>query len=105
MGKRSRLDVAQQQEAVLMLLRRAEPAGVLARRYGVSEATLYHWRDKFLQGGRAALGNGSAKADPRARQIEELEHALAERDRVVGELTIANRVLKKVSDGWPATRA
>lgn len=103
MGKRSKLDVGQQQEVVLMLLRREEPAGVLARRYGISEATLYHWRDRFLQGGRSALANGVGKADARARQIQELERAVAERDRVVGELTIANRILKKASDGWPST--
>lgn len=51
MGKRTRLDVGQQQGVVLMLLRREESAAVLARRYGISEGTLYHWRDQFLQGG------------------------------------------------------
>jgi transposase-like protein len=103
MGKKSKLEVSQQQEVVLMLLRREEPAAVLARRYGISEATLYHWRDKFLQAGRSALANGAGKSDAASRRVVELEQALAERDRVVGELTIANRVLKKVSGGWSST--
>jgi hypothetical protein len=38
-------------------------------------------------------------ADPRNRQIEELKQELARRDQVIGELTIANRLLKQSSDG------
>ena len=55
MGKRSELSVAQRREAVLALLRREEPAGKLARRFGVSEQTLHRWRDDFLSGGFADL--------------------------------------------------
>jgi transposase-like protein len=47
MGRRSDLTVSQRREAVLMLLRREEPAARLARRFGVSEHTLYRWRDEF----------------------------------------------------------
>ena len=97
MGRKSRLPVAQRREAVLMLLRRDEPGAVLARRFEVSEATLYRWRDDFLRAGGAALcgGNGTGQA----RRVQELERQVAERDRVIGELTIANRILKKTSDG------
>jgi transposase len=98
MGKRSKCSATQQQEAVLMLLRREEPAAVLARRYGVSENTLYKWREKFVEGGQAALANGQGSNGASARQIQELERAVMERDRVVGELTIANRILKKTAD-------
>jgi hypothetical protein len=49
------------------------------------------------------LANGAGKSDAASRRVVELEQALAERDRVVGELTIANRVLKKVSGGWSST--
>ena len=47
MPKRSELSVEQRREAVLALLRREEPAVKLARRFGVSEQTLYRWRDEF----------------------------------------------------------
>ena len=70
---------------------------MLARRFEVSETTLYRWRDDFLKAGEAVLcgskGNGQAK------RIEDLQRQLAERDRVIGELTIANRLLKKTADG------
>jgi len=99
MGKRSELDVAGRREAVLALLRREEAAAVLARRYGVSEQTLYRWRDEFLAGGEAALTSGRGGSDARDRQIEELKRQVARRDQVIGELTIANRILKKTSDG------
>ena len=97
MGKKSSLTAEQRRDVVLMLLRREEPAGALARRFGISEGALYRWRDEFLQGGTAALSNG--KTDSQAGRIHELERALAERDRVIGELTIANRILKKTADG------
>jgi transposase-like protein len=71
----------------------------LARRYGTSEQTLYRWRDAFLAAGEAALMGGKNGVDRRQRQIDELQRELARRDQVIGELTIANRLLKKSSDG------
>jgi transposase-like protein len=99
MGKRSDVSIPQRREVVLMLLRREEPASKLARRYGVTEQTLYRWRDEFLVGGEAALGTAKGQNDPRDQQIHELQKELANRDQVIGELTIANRVLKKTADG------
>jgi transposase-like protein len=97
MGKKSKLSDTEKLEAVLMLLRKQEPASVLARRYGVSDPTLYRWRDEFLEGGKAALANGKHIKNGTPRRVAELEKQLAERDRVIGELTVANRVLKKLS--------
>ena len=54
MGKKSELKGSDRREVVLLLLRREEPAAVLARRYGISEQTLYRWRDEFLAAGEAA---------------------------------------------------
>lgn len=95
MAKRSKLTDAEKVEVVLRLLRKEEPASKLARRYGISEHTLYRYRDRFLEGGKTGLlGNGDADA-----RIRELERAVEERERVIGELTVANRVLKKTADG------
>jgi len=101
MGRRSELSIEKRTEAVLCLLRREEPATTIARRYGVSEQSLYRWRDQFLDGGKAGLASANGKADPRDRTIERLEKEVADRDRVVGELTIANRVFKKLSGESP----
>lgn len=101
MAKRSDLSPSQGREVVLALLRREESAAVLARRYGVSEGTLYRWRDEFLAGGEAALSKAKNGVDGRNRELKELKKELAERDQVIGELTIANRILKKTQDGLP----
>jgi len=98
MAKRSELTAKQRSEAVLALLRREEPAAQLARRHGVSEQTLYRWRDEFLAGGEAALSGKSKGSDSPARRVAELEQQIEKRDQVIGELTIANRILKKYTD-------
>jgi transposase-like protein len=96
MGRRSGLPVEERREAVLSLVRRDEPATVIARRYGISEQTLYRWRDDFPAGGEAALAAGRKGSGAETKRIRELKRDLAERDRVIGELTIANRVPKKL---------
>jgi transposase-like protein len=100
MARQSNVDVKDRREAVLCLLRREEAAAVIARRVGVSEPTLYRWRDEFLAAGEAALVNGGGKkkgTDPLRRRIAELEQQIEKRDQVIGEYTIANRILKKLS--------
>jgi transposase len=99
MGKQVGVSVPQRCEAVLKLLRREEPAAQIARRLGVSEPTLYRWRDEFISAGQAALGSGKGAGDRRERQVKELRQELDQRDQVIGELTIANRILKKTSEG------
>ena len=99
MGKKLDLDVTKRLEAVLSLLRREEPAERIARRYGISDSTLYRLRDQFLEGGKQALADGRGRSDGRDRRLVELEQQLGERDRVIGELTIANRILKKGAHG------
>lgn len=98
MGKRCELPVKERREAVLCLLRREELGAVIARRYGVSEASLYRWRDEFLAASEAALAGGSRNgASTRDRQRAEFEQQIEKRDQVIGELTVANRILKKLS--------
>jgi hypothetical protein len=62
--------------------------------------TLYRGRDVFLAAGEGALASGSVGktgADPRDRRFAELETQIEKRDQVIGEYTIANRILKKLS--------
>jgi hypothetical protein len=64
-GKRqSNVELKDHREAVLSLLLREEAAAVIARRIGVSEPTLYRWRDEFMAAGEAALASGSGRTDP-----------------------------------------
>ena len=99
MGKRLSLDVEQRFEAVLSLLRREEPTGEAARRFGMSEQSLYRLRDQFLQGAKHGLAQGAGRNTDRHREVVTLKNDLAKRDQVIGELTIANRIPRKTADG------
>lgn len=98
MARKSDLPLHQRMDAVLSLFRREKLAHLISRRYGISENTLYRWRDQFLEGGKSGLGNDKKKSDPKSREISAFKKEIDERDRVIGELAIANRVLKKISD-------
>ena len=84
MGKKSELTVEQRTQLVLRLLSKEEPAAQIARRAGISEQTLYRWRDEFLRGGAAGL-SGRGGSDVQAKEIGKLQEQLAERDQVIGE--------------------
>jgi transposase len=98
MPKKSDLSPPERAQLVLRLLSKEEPAVQIARRAGVSEQTLYRWREEFISGGKAQLGGRGIEAR-QERKVEKLEAELAERDQVIGELTVANRILKKLSGG------
>ena len=99
MGRRNGLSGRERQEVVLRLLRKEESGAALARRVGISEPTLYRWRDDFLQGGKQALAGGKKGDKAGQRRIKELEKEIESRDQLIGEMTIANRILKKKVDG------
>ena len=96
MPRKTGLSAAKKLEVVLRLLRREESASKLARRYGISEQSLYRYRDAFLDGGKQALEGGKLVSE--GQQVRQLKQELADRDQVIGELTIANRILKKSAD-------
>jgi transposase-like protein len=62
----------------------------------VSEQTLYRWRDEFVAGGKGRLGKGEKGQLEASRRIAELERELDRRAQAIGELTIANGILRKI---------
>lgn len=61
----------------------------LCKKYGVSDAMYYKWRDKFMESGkRGLLGNLES---PNA----ELKLKISEYEKVIGRLTVQNEILKK----------
>lgn len=96
MGRHSEHSPEHRADIVLALLRREEPSCVLARRNQVSEQTFYRWRDDFLAAGKFGLASQAAKRQEAIRSNGP-ETQLVERDRVIDELTIANRFPKKGS--------
>ena len=84
-----RWSVDEKCEIVMAVLRGQEPTSVICQRHGVSETAVYRWRDQFLEGGRSGLSGGaSGEAEQLRAENEELK-------LVIGELTVANRVLRK----------
>ena len=67
-------------------------AAELCCRHNVSPATFQDWKDRFLQGGRQALAGGADRAKSHAREVENLK-------RIIGEITVANDILKKTMEG------
>ncbi|MFQ5881010.1 MAG: transposase [Candidatus Methylomirabilales bacterium] len=59
--------------AVVLELLRGD-AAEMARRHGLSQAQLFAWRDRFLEGGQAALktrrARGEQEHERRARELE-----------------------------------
>ena len=69
--------------------------GQIARRHQVSEGLIYRWRDKFFEGGKAALafdGRAGNQGQTAAleRQVEDLQ-------KLIGEQAIEIRFLKRLS--------
>jgi hypothetical protein len=75
----------QRVQFVLALLHKEDSLEGIARKAGVSGSPLIWWREEFIEAGKAALGC----------RVEELMNELADRDQVIGELTVTNRILKK----------
>ena len=94
MVKKSMLTPDERSQLVLRLLSKEEPAARLARRAGVSEQTLCRWRDDFIGAGNQAMKGRVASAE-QVKALARLSAEVAGRNQVIGELTIANRVLKK----------
>ena len=65
----------------------------LCRKYALSPAVFYHWREKFIQGGKLALAG--ALKDPQKEKYAENERL----KKLIGELTISNDAMKKVLAG------
>jgi transposase-like protein len=98
MARHSNVPKDQRVELVLAVLRGTENLEVLARRHQVSANTLRRWRDEFLAGGKEQLTGGGDAAQVQ-QENRQLKRELAEREMIIGELTVANRFLQKKVDG------
>jgi len=95
MAKPSRWNAEKRYQIVKEALSQKEPVGQIARRHQVSEGLIYRWRDKFFEGGKAALafdGRKGSQGEKAAleRQVEDLQ-------KLIGEQAIEIRFLKRLS--------
>ncbi len=66
----------------------------LCRKYNIHPQTFYSWKEKFVDGGKAALVSRTDNNISKALQKE--NETLK---RIVGELTIVNDTFKKTLEG------
>lgn len=76
-------------QIVLSLLRGKSSLAELSRQHGVSQTSIGKWKDKFLEGGQAALAGRKTIADVREAEVEQLKLALAD---AVMEVTVLKRL-------------
>ena len=93
--QRKQRSAQQKLEIVLAGMRGDRSVRDVCREHDVSEALYYNWRDKILEGGKAALsGKDERQAEKELRKkIGELERTLG---RKTYELEIAGEALR----GW-----
>ncbi len=69
-------------------------AAELCRKYNLSPNTFYPWKDKFLECGKSAFSG--APDSNTCKNIQKQNDSLKQ---LIGELTIANDILKKTLEG------
>lgn len=85
-------------ETVLEVLRGEKSVAQICRERDITEALYYKWRDAFLE--RAP----SVFEDQRSGSNEQPSERVAELERMVGQLTMENAILKKASSRLDTAR-
>jgi len=91
MGTRKKYDPETKLAVVLEGLKGETSIAELCRKYQISEALYYRWRDKFLEGGKKAL------ATTKDSYTKALEKRIEELEKIIGRQTIQIEILKKIS--------
>jgi len=103
MAKPPLKSVEEKTRIVLAVLRGEVSIAEAARREGVSETTIAKWRDRFVDGGQAAVAaggrvGGSSREQRLEAEIDELTSAL-------GEAHVELRLWRKGGALYPASRS
>ena len=96
MGRKSTLTVERRIQPVVRLVGNEKPEAQIARRAGISELTPCAWHGEFVGAGKQAMYGRGGRSEL-AQDVERLSPAVAEHDHVVRELTVGNRVFRKLS--------
>ena len=73
---------------VLEGLRGEKKVSEICREHKISQTIYYRWRDKFLEGGKKALGGGRTDEEAYRAEIEKLQ-------KIIGKQAIQIEILKK----------
>lgn len=89
----------QKTEIVLAGIRADRSVRDVCREHEISEALYYDWRDRLLEGGRAALTNPRSRT-PEGAEIKELKKKVASLERTLGRKTYELEVAGELSRDW-----
>ena len=89
----------QKLEIVLAGLKEDRSVRDVCRAYEISETQYYSWRDKLLEGGKAALHH-AAQSTPEAAEVKELRKKVGQLERALGRKTYELEVAGELSRDW-----
>lgn len=91
----------QKLEIVLAGLRGDRSVRDVCREYEIAETLYYQWRDRLLEGGKAALATPRDKgADSAAAELREAKKKIAQLERTLGRKTYELEVAGELSRDW-----
>ena len=86
-------------EIVLAGLRGDRSVRDVCREYEIAETLFYQWRDRLLEGGKAALKRPNEKR-PEHAEIKELRKRVAHLERALGRKTYDLEIAGKLLRDW-----
>ena len=91
----------QKAEIVLAGLRGDRTVRDICREYEIAETLYYQWRDRLLEGGKAALATPRDKSgDPRDSELREAKKRIANLERALGRKTYEVEVAGELLRDW-----
>jgi transposase-like protein len=91
----------QKLEIVLAGLRGDRSVRDVCREHGIAETLYYQWRDRLLDGGKAALATSRDRGgDPTAAELREAKKRIAQLERSLGKKTYELEVAGELSRDW-----
>ena len=91
----------QKAEIVLAGLRGDRTVRDICREYEIAETLYYQWRDRLLEGGKAALATSRDKSnDGRDVELRDAKKRIAQLERALGKKTYELEVAGELSRDW-----
>ena len=91
----------QKAEIVLAGLRGDRTVRDICREYEIAETLYYQWRDRLLEGGKAALATPRDKgSDGRDAELRDTKKRIAQLERALGKKTYELEVAGELSRDW-----
>ena len=87
---KSKFTPEQKIQIVLESIRTSISTAELCRKHNVHPQTFHNWKQRFMESSKAGLSQ-SGKKDP----IKPMKNREGDYKRLIGEMTIANNILKK----------